>query len=103
MSYESMNNLSQDQDFKDRVFTCCLEQALIFQNDGRYSIAQLGKQIILAPQFAEGVFQLVCVMPNVADVTDQTTITDLNILGMVQAKWMDYAPLAFPEPEESPA
>jgi hypothetical protein len=100
MTYDSMANLKEDTAFRDRVYVCCMEQALVFQNDGRYSIAALARQIIMAPNYAEGVFQLVVVSPNFKNVMDSTTVPDIEILAAVQQCWPTYAELMFPAPPE---
>jgi len=68
MSYENSAALSFDPGFRDRVITCCKEQALIFKDDGRPDIAALADSIILSPSNASGIVELVCVAPGMGDV-----------------------------------
>ena len=96
MSYESMAGLADDAGFRDRVTSCCVEQALIFKDDGRDDIANLARVIIADPLNAAGVFNLVCAAPNFKEVTDATTIVDPDILAAVQASWPVYAAVLMP-------
>jgi len=98
MSYENQAGLAQDEAFEARVTSCCVEQALVFQNDGRADIAALARIIIGDPSNARGVFNLVCVAPGFGDATDSSAITDPQVLGAVQAQWPTYAAIMFPQP-----
>ena len=98
MSYQNQAALAADEAFLGRVQECCIEQAVIFKNDGRYSIAALAVAVIQTPQKSRGVFELVCVAPNFVDVTDPATIADADILAAVQANWPTYAEAEYPEP-----
>lgn len=96
MSYESMAALSDDAAFKARVTSCCVEQALVFKDDGRADMANLATVIIADPLNATGVFELVCVAPNFRDATDSSAIADADILAAVQANWPTYAAVLMP-------
>lgn len=96
MSYESMAALSDDAAFRDRVLSCCSEQALVFKDDGRKDIAGLAKAVIASPSNALGLFELVCVSPNFKDVEDATKVPDIAILSAVQAEWPTYAGVMYP-------
>lgn len=98
MSYQNQAALKSDEAFRDRVGACCVEQALVFKDDGRKDIAQLADTIIAEPSNAQGVFNLVCVAPNFRDVTDSTTVQDADILAAVQASWPTYAGVLYPQP-----
>lgn len=100
MSYQNQAALANDAAFKDRVTSCCIEQALVFQNDGRPDIAGLARVIIAEPVNSQGVFNLVCVAPGFGDATDSSTIQDADILAAVQAQWPTYAAVLFPQPQE---
>lgn len=99
MSYANQAALAADEDFLARVTSCCKEQALVYQNDGRPDIAGLARVIIAEPANAKGVFELVCVAPGFGDATDSTTIQDPQILAAVQATWPTFAAVLFPQPE----
>lgn len=96
MSYESMSALHEDAAFRDRVLTCCVEQALVFQNDGRADIAALARTVIASPSSAVGIFNLVCVAPDMHDVTNGQQVADGTILSAVQAQWPTYAAVTNP-------
>lgn len=95
MTYQSMANLAQDNDFRERVFSCCLEQALIFKDDGRPEFKNLANAIIGTPAAAQGVFTLVCVSPNFKEVTEPSGVPDIEILSAVQANWPVYGTVMF--------
>ena len=96
MSYANQAALSADEAFESRVTSCCIEQALVFKDDGRADMAGLARTIITDPSNARGVFELVCVAPNFRDITDSTTAPDADILAAVQANWPTYAAVLFP-------
>jgi hypothetical protein len=96
-----MSALAHDEAFEGRVTACCVEQAQIFQNDGRADIAALAHTIIAESSNARGVFVLVCSSPNFRDVTDQSTAPDADILAAVQAAWPTYAGALYPQPPAS--
>lgn len=98
VTYLTQSRLADNADFRDRVLTCCLEQALIFKDDTRREFYMLAKQFIQSPQSAVGLFELVCVAPNFRDVTNQTEIPDNDILAAVQANWPVYGAVIYPEP-----
>jgi hypothetical protein len=102
MSYESQAALSTNDAFRGRVFTCCKQQAMIFKDDTRREFFMLANQIIAAPNTAEGIFQLVVVHPNYADVTDQSAVEDNDIMGVVQAVWPVYGAVMYPEVPAAP-
>lgn len=95
MSYESMAALSDDTGFRDRVLTCCSEQALVFKDDGREDIAALARAVIASPSNALPLFELVCVSPNLRDVTNSAQAPDADVLAAVQAQWPTYAAIAY--------
>jgi hypothetical protein len=102
MSYESMAALSDDEAFRDRVLSCCSEQALVFKDDGREDIAAFARAVISSPNNALPLFELVCVSPNFRDVTNSAQAPDADILAAVQANWPTYAAIAYPAPPPSP-
>jgi hypothetical protein len=91
-----MAALADDEAFRDRVITCCTEQALIFKDDGREDIAGLARNIIASPSNAQGLFEIVCVAPNFRDVTNSSAVPDGDILAAVQANWPTYAAVLYP-------
>lgn len=99
MSYANQAALAADKEFEARVTSCCVEQALVYQNDGRPDIAGLARVVIAEPSNAHGVFVLVCVAPGFGDSTDSSAIDDPSILSAVQAQWPTYAAVMFPQPE----
>jgi hypothetical protein len=103
MSYSSRAALSADPGFRSRVTTCCVEQALVFTDDGRPDIAALADAIVLSHANAGPLVDLVAVSPNFVDVEDPATVTDPDILAAVQATWPTYAAIAYPAPEVAPA
>jgi hypothetical protein len=103
MSFQTMADLSQDENFRERVTACATQQALIFKDDGRADIAALADAIVISSVNATGLIPLVAVAPNFVDVTDQLTIPDEDILAAVQAQWPVYAAVAYPPPEAPPA
>jgi hypothetical protein len=103
MTYQSMGALAESDPFLDRVTACCKEQALIFKDDTRPEFYRLADAVIRTPGNARGIFELVCVAPNVADVTDQASIPDADILAMVQAAWPVYGAIAYPAPARAVA
>ena len=96
MSYESMAALADDAAFRDRVLSCCSEQALVFVNDGRPDIAAFARAVISSPQNAVPLFELVCVSPGMGEVTNSQQVSDGQILSAVQAQWPLYAGIAYP-------
>lgn len=99
MSYSSMAALADDTVFRDRVLTCCTEQALIFKDDGRPDIAGFARAVISSPSNALPLHELVCVAPNFRDVTNGAAVPDGDILAAVQANWPTYAGIAYPADE----
>ena len=97
MTYESQANLSQDQALKERVAACCMEQALVFKDDGRREFYLLARQFVQVPATTEGYYTVLCGTPNFADVTDGSTVTDGAILAAVQAYWGGYGEILYPE------
>lgn len=102
MSYANSAALATDEAFTGRVTTCCVEQALVFQNDGRPDMAALARIIIGDPSNAQGVVNLVCVAPGFGDSADGASIDDPSILAAVQAQWPTYAAVMFPQPASQP-
>jgi hypothetical protein len=103
MSYANSAALSADAAFRDRVYAACTEQAVVFKDDGRYSIAALARAIVGNQAQAAGVFELVCLAPGFGLASDGASIDDGQILSAVQATWPTYAEVAYPEPPAEPA
>jgi hypothetical protein len=99
MSYASRAALANDPGFRSRTTTCCVEQALVFTNDGRPDMAALADAIILSDANAGPLVDLVAVSPNFVDTTDPATVEDGDILAAVQATWPTYAAVAYPAPD----
>lgn len=97
MSYQSQAALSFDAAFRDRSLTCCKEQALLFKDDQRPEFNVLAWEIIADPSVAHGVFELVCVQPDFAEIGQSTEITDGQILAAVQAVWPTYGHTRLPD------
>lgn len=98
MSYETMAGLAADTDLEGRVLACSKEQAAIFKDDGRYSMAALATAVLQNPSNARGVFELVVVSPDFKEIEDGKDVTDGQILSAVQAVWPVYGEAAYPEP-----
>lgn len=96
MSYETMAALADDELFRDRVLSCCSEQALVFKDDGRGDMAAFARAVISSPTNALPLFELVCVSPGIKDSESGADVTDPMILGSVQAQWPTYAAVAYP-------
>lgn len=103
MSYSNNAGLSDDEGFRDRVLACCSEQALVYKDDTRYSIATFARAVIGSQRAALGLFELVCVSPGMGEVNSGASVDDPTILAAVQANWPTYAEVAYPEPTEPPA
>lgn len=96
MSYANQAALTVNADFQARVSACAVEQANIFKDDGRAEIAALANMVLLSGN-ASGMVPMICGLPGFGDVTDQSAITDGQILSAVQNVWPTYAALVFPQ------
>jgi hypothetical protein len=94
MSYDNIAALMNDPEFYARINACTTEQSMVYKDDARPEFVRLAESVLLG---GSGVFvPFICVAPGFGDVTDQTTITDPQILAAVQAVWPTVAQMTYP-------
>lgn len=96
MSYENQAGLKASDPFRARVDACATEQALVFKDDARPDIKALANAQLSSGMAASGLLPFICSSPGFGDVTDQSAITDGQLLSAVQTHWPTYAALVFP-------
>lgn len=97
MTYANIAALLTDEDFAARLSACCCEQALIYKDDARANFVALATDVLLTGSGAM-FLPFVAGQPGFGDVTDQSEITDGQLLGAVQATWPVVAEMRYGTP-----
>jgi hypothetical protein len=108
MTYQVIDQLTNDPGFNTRMASCCTEQAMTFKDDDRPAFSSLANDILRGSGMANSIFvRMGAVAPGVADKAtvaggiDSTLITDEDILSIVQAQWPVVADLLYVAPPAS--
>lgn len=101
MSYQTIDQLTSDQDFTSRVRACCVEQGETYQNDARPNFVALAKDQLLGGITYLTFVRIEAAAPGIAvkvetpSGIDQSQVTDGDILSLTQANWEVVANLHF--------
>jgi hypothetical protein len=116
MTYEMVQRLSSDPNFRQRVQSCMYEQAQTYSTDSDAATAWMGNEQLKGNNITtNSMVSMIASFPGLADeatVTsatgvsflDQMAITDETILSQVQNQWKTIADLFYvPPPVSLPA
>lgn len=92
MSFESIDQLTQDPLFAGRVRACAVQQAETFKDDARPDFVALADDQLTGGTTYLAFVRIVAAFPGLAE---QPEITDGDILSQVQANWPTVAGLYF--------
>lgn len=96
MSYETQAQLRTDDMFNQRVTSCLNEQAFVFKDDTRQDMAALADAQLKGGGPSGTWMAIVCGSPGIKDAADQASVTDGDLLAVVQSQWPVVAALTFP-------
>lgn len=96
MSYESQANLRTDDLFNQRVTSALNEQAFVFKDDQRQDMAALADAQLKGGGPSGTWMAIICGSPGIRDATDQASVTDGDLLSVVQSQWPVVAALTYP-------
>jgi hypothetical protein len=115
VSYDMIQRLMTDTNFRSRVQSCMLEQAQTYATDSDPATAWMANEqlkgnnqstqamVNLIASFPGLVDQAVATSANKVEFLDQTCITDAEVLGQVQTGWKYIAALFYVPPPTPPS
>jgi hypothetical protein len=103
MTYQSQDQLENDETFQARVRSCVTQQSDTFINDGRPDISNTAYDALRgAEQTLDAFYRMVAASPDFADEVDlgdgsidQSKIADVQILASVQQSYPTVASLYY--------
>lgn len=101
MSYQAIDQLTNDYDFGARVRACCVEQGEVFANDARPDFVALALDQLRGGITYSAFVRIEAASPGIADKAatadgiDQTQVTDADLLSLTQANWQVVAALYY--------
>ena len=102
MSYQAINQLTNDVDFGGRSTAAATQQAEVFINDARPDFVALANDVLRGTR-ANDFARIIASAPGIADkaateddnVVDSSKVTDADLLSTVQANWQVVAGLFY--------
>jgi hypothetical protein len=103
MSYQTIDALSNSQDFNARNRAAATEQAEVFHNDARPDFVATAREVLRGSAEVTLTFtRIAAASPGIADkasvgdgTVDQSKVTDADLLSLTQANWQVVAGLYF--------
>lgn len=98
MSYQQIDQLTNNLPFQGRVRACCTQEAETFRADTRGDISALATDILRSGGPVFNFVRMIAAFPGLVpgqlpDAVDQAAIADEVILGQVQRHWPTVAGL----------
>ena len=106
MSYQTISQLTRDQDFTGRTTAAATEQAQVYKDDARPSFVALADDVLKGSAGPLAAFtRMAASGPGVGEkvdvgdgAIDQSQVTDADLLSLTQGNWPTVADLFFPAP-----
>ena len=92
MSFEQVDQLTQDATFGGRVRACAVQQAETFKDDARADFVALANDQLLGGATYLAFVRIIAAFPGLAEADE---IADGDILSQMQANWQTVAGLYY--------